>query len=306
MIPYRNGRRYLSETLKSVLEQDPGPNKMQIAVVDDASDEDPRPILSSLAGERVEYYRNVTNLGIPQNFNKCIRLAKGYWVHILNQDDCVLGDFYRKFQSRIEEYPSLVALFCRVIFIDERGNWVGLSDLDLPESGVYPRFASVEVVSNRVWMPGMVVARHVYERLGGFRPELPYSCDWDMWNRVARAGPVWFETRPLVLYRLHKKSESSRRAHLAENIGDMRRVVSLAGAYLASEERFLLAKARRKVAEIALVSARKALDAGQLRTAWAHLREAILAAPYPITAINATLTTLASLVRRVLRPQHRL
>ncbi|MBD0291337.1 MAG: glycosyltransferase family 2 protein, partial [Thermoleophilia bacterium] len=50
MVPAYNADRYLRETLAFVLAQDPGRQEMQIEVVDDASAEDPTPVVRELAG----------------------------------------------------------------------------------------------------------------------------------------------------------------------------------------------------------------------------------------------------------------
>ncbi len=306
VIPTHNCARYLEETLRSVLSQDPGPQCMQLVVVDDASSDGPEEVVQRLAPGRVEFYRNPEALGAPNNFNRCVSLARGRWVHILHGDDAVRPGFYQRFEQVIASQPHIVALFCRAVFVNADSHWIGISDLDLPSAQIYPELFPTLVLGNRVWTPTIVVARQVYEQVGGFRPQLPHCCDWDMWKRVARLGPVWFEPEPLALYRVHGFSDSAKLARAAHNIADMRRAVALSATYLEGKDQRLLTRARKRVAEIALVSARQALDAGQLRTAWAHLREAVLAAPYPTTAINAALTTLASLIRRALRPQHRL
>jgi glycosyltransferase involved in cell wall biosynthesis len=78
MIPTYNCARFLGETLRSVLAQDPGPEQMQIAVVDDHSTaDDPQAVVREVAGERVAFYRNPRSLGAAGNFNQCIARARG-------------------------------------------------------------------------------------------------------------------------------------------------------------------------------------------------------------------------------------
>lgn len=56
MIPTYNCAKYLRETLASVLVQDPGPDVMQIEVVDDHSTkDDPEAVVKELAGDRYTY-----------------------------------------------------------------------------------------------------------------------------------------------------------------------------------------------------------------------------------------------------------
>jgi glycosyltransferase involved in cell wall biosynthesis len=306
MVPTYNCARFLGETLRSVLAQDPGPEQMQIAVVDDHSTaDDPQAVVREVAGERVEFYRNPRSLGAPGNFNQCIAHARGQWIHILHGDDAVRPGFYQRLACAIRENPGLVAAFCRAIFIDEEGRWIGISDLDLPRAQVYPELFQTLLVSNRIWTPSIVVRRAVYEAVGGFRPELPHCCDWDMWKRVAKAGPVWFDPEPLALYRKHAAQDSASLEKSARNIADMRQAIAVSAAYIAPEQNGLLEKAKAKVAEIALVSAREFLERGNFRAAWRQLLEGFRTAPRFSTAGNATVTVLAYLLRRLLRPPHR-
>jgi glycosyltransferase involved in cell wall biosynthesis len=91
MVPAYNPRRdYLEETLRNVLSQDPGPEKMQLEVVDDCSpDVDVEMLVKAIAGERVAFSKTLGNLGLAGCWNACIERSVGEWVHILHQDDMV-------------------------------------------------------------------------------------------------------------------------------------------------------------------------------------------------------------------------
>jgi hypothetical protein len=65
MIPTYNGTEYLEKTLRSVLEQDPGSDLMQIEVVDDCSTQDePEELVREIGQGRVSFYRQPKNLGL--------------------------------------------------------------------------------------------------------------------------------------------------------------------------------------------------------------------------------------------------
>ncbi|MGH8001844.1 MAG: glycosyltransferase family 2 protein [Brasilonema sp.] len=62
MIPTYNCAEYLSQTLASVLAQAPGPDVMQITIVDDCSTQDePAKVVEELGRDRVEFYRQPKN-----------------------------------------------------------------------------------------------------------------------------------------------------------------------------------------------------------------------------------------------------
>ena len=87
MIPTYNLRpEHLEQALRSVLIQDPGPDRMQIEVVDDCSpDVDVAALVKNIAGERIVFSRNSKNLGLAGNWNGCVDRSNGVWVHILHQ-----------------------------------------------------------------------------------------------------------------------------------------------------------------------------------------------------------------------------
>ncbi|TAN02313.1 MAG: glycosyltransferase, partial [Chitinophagaceae bacterium] len=64
MIPAYNCAQYLTETLESVLQQDPGELKMQIEVCDDASaDADIKQLVADIGKGRIAYFRQPENVG---------------------------------------------------------------------------------------------------------------------------------------------------------------------------------------------------------------------------------------------------
>jgi glycosyltransferase involved in cell wall biosynthesis len=69
MIPTYNCANYLRKTLASVLTQDQGPEYMHIEVIDDHSTEDnPETVVAELGKNRVDFYRQPVNIGVPANF----------------------------------------------------------------------------------------------------------------------------------------------------------------------------------------------------------------------------------------------
>ncbi len=100
MIPTYNCARYLEAALRSVLAQDPGPEAMQIEVVDDHSTaDDPEEMVARLGGGRVAFHRQPENVGVVGNLNTCLQRSRGELVHLLHGDDFVLDGFYRRSTS---------------------------------------------------------------------------------------------------------------------------------------------------------------------------------------------------------------
>lgn len=282
MIPTYNCVGYLRETLASVLAQDPGPEVMQIEVVDDHSTrDDPAAVVEELGRGRVSFYQQPENVGYIRNFETCLQRSRGKLIHLLHGDDCVRDGFYRKMQRAFDENPEIGAAFCRHIIMDEHGHWQIITWLEQPESGVLSNWLERITVEQRIQTPSIVVRRDVYERLGGFDRRL--SCcgeDWEMWIRIAAHYPVWYEVEPLAMYRMHSASLTGRSARTGADTRDLRMTIEIVQSYLpaylpntiAGE---LLNKAREDVALGALRDAHRMLDRQDRVAAIAQIREAL-------------------------------
>ncbi|HZS34174.1 MAG TPA: glycosyltransferase [Methylomirabilota bacterium] len=278
MIPTRDpDPGYLAEALASVLAQDPGPAAMEIVVVDDGSDRLAATRRGGLpGGNRVAWTRQPRHVGIGENWNACIRRARGRWVHILHQDDLVRPGFYERLREGIERSPTVGAAFCRDVMIGPAGERIASQVPIRPAPGIVEDWLEHVFVGLHLRASALVVRRSVYEALGGFSPALRYALDWDMWKRIAVAYPLWYEPAELACARRHdgQASAAFRRsgaAHLAE----IRRSIELSAPLLPpAVAPGVTRRAREVYTRYAVQSAWRALRAGGLRASLAQLREA--------------------------------
>ena len=87
LIPSYNCARYLPETIESVLAQDF--RDFELVILDDRSTDSSNEVLESYArrDERIRYRLNERNLGLVENWNACLREARGKYVKFLHSDD---------------------------------------------------------------------------------------------------------------------------------------------------------------------------------------------------------------------------
>jgi len=237
MIPTFNCAHFLRQTLESVLLQDPGPDMMQIEVVDDRSTlDDPAAVVAEVGRGRVAFYRQPRNVGHTRNFETCLKRARGKVVHLLHGDDYVLDGFYWKLQLAFESQPQIGAAFCRQIFIDDSGKQEAYSPLEQLESGVLTNGLELLALEQRIMTPSIVVRREAYERLGGFDNRLICTEDWEMWVRIAAQYPIWYETEPLAAYRMHSSSNTGRHVRNADDIRYTRMAIEMFKSYLPEDK----------------------------------------------------------------------
>ena len=277
MIPTYNCAKYLRETLASVLAQDPGSEHMQIEVVDDCSSkDDPEAVVRELGMGRVVFHRQQANVGHTRNFETCLQRSRGHLIHLLHGDDAVRPGFYAKIEAIFADQPKIGAAFSRNMFIDEHGNWIGVTPLELPRSGVIEDLVERLAVRQRIQTPAMVVRREVYETLGAFDRRLSWTEDWEMWARIASNYPVWYEAEPLALYRMHSNSNTGRYTLTGENVEDMGRVFSILKNYVPNAAGETLTRQGRNLCACrALEGATEMAAEGHFSSAIAQARAAV-------------------------------
>ncbi len=228
MVPAYNPRAdFLEETLRSVLQQDSGPERMQIEVVDDCSPNvDVKKMVESIAGGRVAFSKTPKNLGLAGCWNTCIERARGEWVHILHQDDYVLPGFYRRLESAAAEHPEVSLLATRSFFTDEQGIIWRITERlrKLEKSG---RTIEDFFCGAPIQCAGVAVRHSFYEAHGGFLPELTYTIDCEMWARAIGLGGGVVVPDILSCYRLFGGAETGRLNRSGENFRDMVRLNDL-------------------------------------------------------------------------------
>src|SRR5438552_1532231 len=273
MIPTYNPRAdYLEETLNSVLQQDPGPEQMQIEVIDDGStDNTASEITRRVGAGRVTFHAEPQNRGLANAWNRCIERARGDWVHILHQDDIVLPGFYDLLRKAVE-CSEAGAIFCRHTVVNSQGHWIQLSELHRGFAGLLDDWHAKITVEQLIRCPAIMVRRAVYEQLGGFLPHLRFVPDWEMWQRIASQFPFCFEPSILACYRMHPNSATSRIRLDATDARDIRQMIDLTMTYHSpARARVLAKKARSWWAEAAVFHARELLVKVGFAPAWRPL-----------------------------------
>nr|WP_242026129.1 glycosyltransferase [Limnothrix sp. FACHB-881] len=279
MLPvYNPDPQQLALALQSVLDQALPADRMQIEVLDDASDRvDVPAIVQRVAGDRVLYTRQPNNRGLLGNWQDCLSRSSGQWVLLLHQDDGLLPGFVERMTRAIEQAGDQVGMvLCRHHHIDHQGRIVWTSELERETAGPVSDWVDRIAQRQRVQFSAMVVRRAAYEELGGFDPAAASAADWEMWQRLASRWGLWFEPEPLAVFRRHDGSTTSKLTRTGANIADTRRAIDLARAYLPTDRRDRLARrALQYYAQYAIGVAQDSLKRADWETAIAQLREAL-------------------------------
>ncbi len=71
--------------------------------------------LTTIADERIYYYRNSQNIGVFGNWNRCIELARGKWMTILCDDDILFNNYLQQMFKVINSDSNINRVECKYL-----------------------------------------------------------------------------------------------------------------------------------------------------------------------------------------------
>lgn len=203
VVPAYNAAATLGEALDSLIAQTF--QDWEAVVVDDGSTDGTAEIARSY-GARDPRIRLVVqdNGGESAARNTGVREARCDWLLFLDADDWVAPKHLERMTGALAANPSLDAVLCRSVRVAANGTQVS-DNFDPPAGDLFPTLAK------RAAFPvhACVVRRALVIGVGLFDTSLRKSPDWDLWQRVARAGASFGSVgEVLAYYRMQPASAS--------------------------------------------------------------------------------------------------
>ncbi len=214
-IPAYHAARFLPETLESVKAQSFA--DWELLLVEDGSHDGTEAIVEAFTAkvsQPVRYLRHEVNRGLTVTRNTAIAAASAPWIALLDADDLWTPDHLAACIAHACDDADLVHGASR-LFDSDTG-----ADLELraPDAQVVAEFPESLFVNRYVIQPSSVLlAKPLWQRVGGFNPEFQHVEDREMWMRCARAGGRFvYTSRETCRYRKHGTAMSAQSAAMAE------------------------------------------------------------------------------------------
>jgi glycosyltransferase involved in cell wall biosynthesis len=210
-MPSYNAEAFIGKAIKSVLDQTY--KNIELIICDDLSDDNTEGIIRSINDPRIKFIRNEKRLGIAGNFNNCLSRSTGDYFCIFNDDDLMCPDNIEKKVNVLDNNKNVGMVFSFVGVIDKNGR-----DIDVG----WPRFLGADFIKpGREWFNSLLLENNVctssalirkecFDKLGGFDERLSYSCDLEVWMKIALFYDVAYLAQSLAKFRLHADNASCR------------------------------------------------------------------------------------------------
>jgi glycosyltransferase involved in cell wall biosynthesis len=203
IMPAYNAKRYVEQTIRSVLAQSFG--DFEFIIVDDGSTDGTLPILQRFAADdsRVVVISR-PNTGIVGALNDGIAKARGEYFARMDADDVCLPERFAKQVAYLRDHPECVGVGTFVETIDPYG-----SVLDRLVHETKHDAIDRELMTGRgfaIVHPTIMMRAEAVRRVGGYRRQWQHSEDLDLFLRLAEIGKLHNLPEYLLRYRMHYES----------------------------------------------------------------------------------------------------
>jgi peptidoglycan/xylan/chitin deacetylase (PgdA/CDA1 family)/GT2 family glycosyltransferase/2-polyprenyl-3-methyl-5-hydroxy-6-metoxy-1,4-benzoquinol methylase len=204
IVPAHNAAETIAETLASLHAQTH--EGWEAIVIDDGSSDETAATVQGIAAQdpRIRIV-NQSRMGVSAARNRGISLARFDWLLFLDADDWLLPLYLEQMTRALTSDPDLDAVHCGWARVTPDGTRMEEKH-GPPSADLFPTFTRLCAFA----VHACVVRRSIVEAIGGFDISLRICEDWDLWQRIARAGARFGAIRDiLALYRIRPSSASS-------------------------------------------------------------------------------------------------
>jgi len=210
-----NGEKWLGDVIESVLNQTF--RDFEFVIVDDGSRDKSLEIMKGYSAKdsRIRIIKK-ENTGLPDSLNAGIKIAKGDWIARIDTDDLCEPQRLEKQMDFAISDPEIVLIGTAYHEIDEQGS---VKNLQLyPET--HPDLKKNLLRKKRFFAHSSAFYKtKIVREIGGYRPRIKKSEDYDLWLRLADTGKMACIPEPLIRFRTHPDQishEDSGRRQIAD------------------------------------------------------------------------------------------
>jgi len=219
IVPNYNHAPYLEKRFDTIFGQTY--QDFEVIILDDCSTDNSREVLEKYRNHPKvsQFVYNEKNSGSTfKQWNKGVALAKGEYIWIAESDDEAELEFLQTLVPKLDENANVGIAFCQSLRIDEQSCiidsmagviWGGQSrkyDKSFLMSGS-DECADLMFLTNTIPNASGVLFRKMTFNLSGGACEYMRLCgDWLTWVQILLNSDLYFLSKPLNRFRMHKKT----------------------------------------------------------------------------------------------------
>ena len=196
LLPVYNGRKYVADSIKSILSQSEA--DFELIVIDDGSADDSYSIVQKFADSRIRTIRH-ENRGLAASLNVGLAEARGKYIARQDQDDISMPQRLEKQISYMRAHPEcgLLGTWAQILEGEKMAARFHRHPTDADE-------LCYELLFNNPFVHSSVMIRKtILDKVGGYStdPSRQPPEDYELWSRISRSCRVANLSEVLVFYR---------------------------------------------------------------------------------------------------------
>ncbi len=203
-IPTYNYAFYIASAIESVIAQTYA--NFELIIIDDCSSDNTGEIVMRYADldKRIKFYKNDRNLGMVENWNRCLERATGDFLKVMGADDLLEPSCIEKSVNVLIESPHVSLVSCARLLIDKDGHPIRASAY----SHKFQIVSGIKVIrkcfftANLIGEPTAVMFRKK-DAARGFDPHYRQLTDLEMWFHLLEQGDFAYIPEILCKFRVH-------------------------------------------------------------------------------------------------------
>ena len=197
--PSYNQKRFLEETIRSVLDQDYQP--LEYIIVDGGSNDGSQEIIQRYA-DRLAWWVSEPDRGQTEAINKGFARARGEVLAWLNSDDTYLPNAISEAVAYLQAHPEVGMVYGDANLVDEGGAVIGKFTARQTD---YQRLRRGYV---HIPQQTAFFRAELWRQVGPLDPSFYFAMDYDLWVRLARVSALHYTARAWANFRLHGGGKS--------------------------------------------------------------------------------------------------
>jgi glycosyltransferase involved in cell wall biosynthesis len=172
-------------------------------------------VAKSLGFTNFRYYKNAENIGLYGNWNRCLQLARGKWLTILNDDDLLDSSWLEQLYAVTTEHHGVTIVACGVRPRTIKNQTPPVSSFrqiyncikKLINKIFSTQIRSLGAIDYFVAMPhngslGLLIRKDIAISIGGFDSNLYPCADYVFFSKIALGNKTLNIPNVLATYRL--------------------------------------------------------------------------------------------------------
>lgn len=199
IIPLYNKAPYIAKAIESVLGQTY--RDFEVIVIDDGSTDQSLEVAKTFENKSITIISQ-PNSGVSTARNNGVKLAKHPYICFLDADDWWHPTFLEEMKQLITDFPD-AGIYGSGYYIVKNGQ-ERIAPIGVPQGFERGIIDYCEVYAKTLCMPltsiSVVIPKHIFDEEKGFKSQLKFGEDFDLWIRIALKHKVILVNKPLAYY----------------------------------------------------------------------------------------------------------